>query len=399
MGLILRLLVVLSGLIEGGLGVWFVAAGSGHPFLRWLLESPAGSQTLVGPVRFIGYFLALACFLAAALHFIIWRWLQDERDEAYLLINVYGGFLLLGGIALFAAFSKLESFGAALYLPAWTVLLADSLRGVALLAISNSARFSANTLSELRLPSARERSRPRSEVAARDESREPRRRSSRRREGRSAATARSGRGAAGAAVAASPPVRKDDEPAREREGVRTERRVAEGPGDRAGEPGRGRSRGRRGGRRGRGGRPPASETPAVRAAQPDRGEEGVGHRPLPGVERDAEQRGPRPSEPGRFTHPSRSTAGAREDRSSFRARPPRSSRMPMGAVRPPSERMAAAGREGERSGEPGPSAAEIVRPAEFGEIVAGRRRKRGRYSITGALFRPREKRVHRRRGG
>jgi len=105
-------------------------------------------------------------------------------------------------------------------------------------------------------------------------------------------------------------------------------------------------------------------------AREDRPSDGRRRDERRGRSRDRDFRGERlgDEQPRRFDHsPSRSFA----------------------AVRPPSARMTEAQgiREGEAAGAP-----------ERGEFQGGRRPKRGRYS-TGALFRPREKRVHRALGG
>jgi hypothetical protein len=70
---------------------------------------------------------------------------------------------------------------------------------------------------------------------------------------------------------------------------------------------------------------------------------------------------------------------------------PRRYERPFAAVRPPSTRMA----ESRGPGSGGEAADTVYDPLT---IEVGRRPKRGRYS-TGALFRPREKRVHRPLGG
>ena len=118
MMMILQVCVILSGLIEAVLGIWFAVAGQNHPVVRWLLDLGAPAQGSVGPAPFLGIFLALGCFLAAGLHILVWRWLREDRDEAYALINLYGGFAFLSGIALFAAFASGRS-GSGASVAAW----------------------------------------------------------------------------------------------------------------------------------------------------------------------------------------------------------------------------------------------------------------------------------------
>jgi 23S rRNA pseudouridine2605 synthase len=444
MMMVLQMCVILSGVIEAVLGIWLAVAGQSHPVVRWLLDLGAPAQGSVGSAPFIGIFLALGCFLAAGLNVLIWSWLREDRDEAYALINLYGGFAFLGGIALFAAFSTGRG-GSGASVAAWIPLVVDSLRGAALLAIGNVVHYAPMTVRELRLPE-RAPGTPRPSVgreAARSRGEEGRPgRHADRRGGRDRGGARAPSGpprpqpmAAPAPSASSPrrpaaavPSAAVDDSASEADGLRR------------------RSRGRRGGRRGRAGRgeeqtlnPPAmAETP--RGATPARATvDELVVRPLPPAatgtgERDRErdelhreerfrERHPREDRPRedrpREDHPregrrrderrredrprreSQPSAGERAGRPrerDFRSdrageeEPRRFDRPPsrsFSAVRPPSARMTEPRRISESDAASAP---------ERGEFEGGRRPKRGRYS-TGALFRPREKRVHRALGG
>ena len=429
MAMVLQVLVILSGLIEAGLGVWFVIAGRGHPILQWLFGPLAARASLAAP---ISLFLALACFLAAGLHFLIWRWLRDDRDEAYALINLYGGFAFLSGIALFLAFARTRG-EVSPPSAAWVPLALDTLRGALLLAVAGYVRYAPSTLRELRLPKKMPATR---EARVREEIREGggQRRYSRShgRGGRGEAApavasrvpapAMAGRGpvpvaaarpaaptvAARAPMPPSAPPSRGSEP-RERGGDRFGQRAGDPSGERTDDLSRRRTRGRRGGRRGRSG--PAMETGAASTSA------GFESRPLPPTptprpapapRSDIPMSGSEPREPreGREMGLPRERRGRREPREGRdghrRERDERPRRMepPAGtrfaAVRPPSALM---DQSRSVSDAPRGRGVEIVNPAERGPIEAGRRPKRGRYSITGALFRPREKRVHRPLGG
>lgn len=431
---VLQVCVILSGAIEAAMGIGFAVAGPGHPVVRWLLDLGAPARGPVGSAWFIGIFLALGCFLAAGLHVLIWRWLREDRDEAYALINLYGGFALLGGIALFAAFSSGRGAGGAT-VAAGIPLLLDSLRGAALLALGNVAHYAPNTVRELRLP-ARASSPPRPSpghagARSRGEDERPARHVHRR-EGRERNGARAASGPA-RPQPVTPAAASTWSPRRPAPGVPVAG-ASEDASDANGS--RRRSRGRRGGRRGGAGRvdaeprtrpapaEPAREVASVRppiaepvarplpVATPGTGERERGRdefhredrfrerrpresRPREGRPRDEhrrEDRSRRESQPGageRGGRPHERDYGG--DRTSSEEprrfdRPPSRSFV---AVRPPSARMTET--RGVRESDP----TTAPEPAEF---EGGRRPKRGRYS-TGALFRPREKRVHRALGG
>jgi hypothetical protein len=397
---LLRILILASALVDAAAGLWFVIAGRAHPLVRGLAGQPGAADG-----AFLAYFLGLACFLAVAIHVLIWRWLTDEREEAYALINLYAGFAVLAGVLLFLAFRAggVTLQGAAL--PAWIFLLGDSVRGALLLAVANVVRYSPSTLRELRLPAA---SRARSRSATRTSRADSR--SGRPRTGRRRAPA--GRESRERAAAG-------DRESRERAPAtaatrRRRRESSEGESRGRGEEGRGarrRSRSRRPRRRsrsggGRGEGAAASESPAASPASeslaPPASAAAAAAEERPREEpRRAEDRGRGGS---RRRAPRRGGRGAEGERR--RERPPRrerESRTERGAEQEPAPRAAErdeaeALRQGLVEGQAGTSNVKILTPVP-GEFEAGRRRKKGRYSITGALFRPREKRAHRPLGG
>jgi hypothetical protein len=410
---ILKILIAVSGLIDAGAGIWFLAAAKEHPLLGWVIRQGAAGIAegrLPSSVTFLSVFLGLACLLAAGLQLLALLWLRDEREEAYSLLNLYGGFAVLAGLALFLAFTNSAAARSATPFAAGLFVAVVSLRGALLLTVGNVVHLSPSTLSELRLPSP-------SRAEARTAARPPMRSRSRERaavsgRGRDSRRTPERRPAAdrGRPAPARAPVRAPAEP------VRAEASPVEDRGDRGPRRPRGR-RGRRGGS-GRGrdrerveARPLEGERPVVeRRVLPDTGaargrEEAeaapqgearsafgserrrLGDAGEEGAATGLERRGPR-------------TRDRRGGRRSDRPEPDRGEEAPRRTERPVESPAPPEGgsKIGLVEGSPlhGGSSVHVVTPAEF---EAGRRPKRGRHSISGALFRPREKRrVHRHLG-
>lgn len=402
MRLVLRVLLGLSALIELVVGGALLIQRGGHPWIAALLGRSDQSASELG---FLALFLGLACVLGAALQLLALRWHLAERDEAYALINLYGGFLLLGGIALHLAFSRAAQSAAAVQgaPAAWVPLIVDALRGLLLLVAGNVERISPQTLNRLSLPD-----RPSRREVRREEYRDrPRERSDRRSDrGDRSSRRRSDRG-------------------RSREGTRapaaaaTGRAAAPAP-SRAAEPAAGtaerkRRRGRRGGARRRGGRSGegarqgadgGGEPAPGYEAQVDRpegralGTREDSDRPRESSDqpREAAERTSGASRAGRSERPRRSGGRERSDRGGRSDSRERSDRRDRGDrprrsdLPPSSERIGLI----EESPTASQSGVRIVTPEV---IEAGRRPKQGRYSISGALFRPRQKRVRRPLGG
>lgn len=409
----LYVLIALSGLIEAATGVWLIVAGTEHPFLKWFLLQAGGMPEGSGPIRFLVFFAALACFLAAGLHFLIWRWLRRDREEAYQLLNLYGVFALLGGIALFMAAGGLSGFGAsgvrgsaALVFPGWIFLVLDSLRGALLVAVSNIARFSPNTLRELRLPGERGR--------ARQDSRRPRVSSHARRGGRrrTAPASRSAAGATAAAPSAASSTRSGTATARGRSATDSSRRRPRGSRSRTGAGTADTSE--------REGREDVTDRPrdaaraapqrAPRATRSRPSSEGRGETGRRGEERREDNRSDRRRPPAR----SGERSSAERPRRAA-AKPPARERHP-DAVTSPSVRPQERGSRSANGGVPStgvpktgvpstgiPSAPstteETQTPIEWSKTGVGGRRIKGRYSSSGARFRPRPKRLHQSLGG
>ncbi|MBP6875367.1 MAG: hypothetical protein KBD56_04800 [Candidatus Eisenbacteria bacterium] len=443
---ILRTLVLLSGLIELLAGISLFGLRETHPFLRPFLQGQGASG------MFIALFLGLAALFAAALHWLMFQWLKQEREEGYLLVNVYGGFATLAGLALFLGYSGLVrgQDAASSSFPAWLFLALDSLRGALLLVTANIVRYTPSTLSELRLPAGGAGQAP--EIGRRTGSRERRGRPEELRRMRRGSHERATREGSGRKAASTRDRAASESPRPEREGGQAESR---------GE--RGTRRGRRGGRGARRGQAP--EAQGVEAARSERRRDASGRpdigpgmaRPLPGGRSDTrpESRSDTPADAGaderlgdrseealreplfseesletgeQASSEARSEQGRERRTRGRRGGRGRGGRRERERRRP--EESAEAGERGEASGgeersyEPGPSqepprermpqrdraeaspgdegriglvegsplresSVQIVRPSEF---EAGRRPKRGRHSIQGALFRPREKR-------
>ena len=451
MSIALRLLLWISGGIELALGIWFAVAGAEHPLLRTL----AGTEGAAPPAwRAVAYFLALACLFAAGLHGLILNWLRREREEAFALMNLYGVFALLSGIALYFALRGGTHPAASLALAAWIPLAVDSLRGGLILLVGNLEHHRPNTVRTLRLPTGEGRGsrsgrRPGEDRRRRSSSRGERGRrpgqAPRRSERKERDDQRSRRGRRRGGTRS--PAAAD----RQRE-ERVERPERDRP-DREGESGSGRSRRRRSRRSRRsssdGRRASASvseSTPAAAAPLAPEEKASSEQRPRREGRSDRHQeprRAPEPRHSGeaatsrRDSRPERAAAPAAEadhdarahDRHESEGRSSRRGRTRRGR----GERQArGSGRSGdngrsqndgravagEKTGEKGTSAPDLPPDATIGpvregppsegsavEVItpasyeAGRRRKRGRYSITGALFRPRQKRVHRPLGG
>jgi hypothetical protein len=407
MSMLLRLWLALSGLTELVFAVSFAIKRGAHPLLAWMSPGTAGSTA--GALDYVALFLALGCLLAAALQALALRWHMQDREEAYTLINVYGVFAVLGGLVLALMLSRA---GSAAAVPAiWLPLIADSLRGALLLVIANVEHYSPQTLKKLSLPksaagSGRETSGHR-ETRGRDEWRGSRgrrdgrggrewrdRRGGRgprdgRRDERGPRDAREDRGSRVPREAHEPSdVREPREPREPRE-VREPREEAGGREDRD----RGGMRHRRGGRdrhRGEGGGMP----PESGARRPD------ANGPVPGTSNGAADRDARRHRRGRRGSRTRRGEGgappAVQSGSSDSISQPPPAREPLAqAPLDPDARPGLIEHAPGSAGD-GPGVVRVIEPAEF---EAGRRRKHGRYSIHGALFRPRPKRVHRPLGG
>jgi hypothetical protein len=375
MSILLRLLLALSGLIELGFGVSFFVVGSRHPFVVWMLER-GGASGALGPVLdSVALFLGLACLLAAALHALALRWHMAERDEAYTIVNVYGVFAVLSGIALFMTFSRASALSNGQAPAAWLPLVVDSVRGALLLAIGNVERLSPQTLRKLSLPESAPRSHQVVEETRRDRHYDRRPNGYRRRGSRF--RGREG-GSPDRAAREGAPRRPETSPSRATSAGDS------GPAERDRD-----HRPRRRGRRGSRGR--RSGSPAAQGASPEPGSE-----PSPRAERqdraESAIEGERASRRDSGGRPSRSHAGARERR-------PRGEGGQRREEHPRTERPARAEPPRDRAPEDLPIERGGVRVVTPSAIEAGRRRKRGRYSISGALFRPREKRIHRPLGG
>jgi len=410
---ILKILIAVSGLIDAGAGIWFLAAAKEHPLLGWVMRQGAAGIAeggLPSSAIFLSLFLGLACLLAAGLQLLALWWLRDEREEAYSLLNLYGGFAVLAGLALFLAFTNSAGAGSATPLAAWLFIVLVSLRGALLLTVGNVVRLSPSTLSELRLPSpSRAEARPAARPPMRSRSRERAAVPGRGRDSRRVPERRPGADR-GRPAPARAPARPAAEPAR------AEAPPVEDRGDRGPRRPRGR-RGRRGGS-GRGrdrerveSRPLEGERPVVeRRVLPDTGaargrEEAeavlqgearsafgperrrIGDAGEEGAAAGLERRRPRTQDRQGGRRPHRPEPDRGEEA-------PRRTDRPVEPPAPPEGGL----KIGLVEGSPlrGGSSVQIVTPAEFD---AGRRPKRGRHSISGALFRPREKRrVHRHLG-
>jgi hypothetical protein len=414
MAMALRLWLALSGLTELFFAVWFAIARGSHPLIKWM--SAAAMDTAAPAFDQVALFLALGCLLAAALQALALRWHMQDREETYTLINVYGVFAVLSGLVLALMLASAKS---AAGVPAiWLPLVADSLRGVILLLIANVEHYSPQTLKKLSLPksatgSGREVSEHR-EARGREEWRGSRGR----RDGRGGREWRDRRGGRGPRDG-----RRDERgprDARDERGTREPREPRE-PRE-ALEPRE--DRGPRDGRDARNGRGPQREEGAPREER-DRG--GMRHR-RGGRDRHRVEGGGMPSENGtrrpdtNGAAPGTSNGGSDRDarrhrrgRRGSRTRrgeggappaaqsgssdsaaqpPPARAREPVAPIAPdalPGLIEHAPGSTGE-----GPGVVRVINPTEF---EAGRRRKVGRYSIQGAMFRPRPKRVHRPLGG
>jgi len=396
LSILLRVIIAGSGLLELGLGLWLILGRGRHPWLAWL--SPAGGAPAPW-ADFGAVFLGLACLLAAALHALALRWHFGEREEAYPLVQIYGGFAILGGLALSMVLSKAPDGAPA----AWWPLLADSLRGALLLGVGTLERVSPHTLRTLSLPDPSRRRPPRareerSARAARGDRASGRRREAGgggegRREGARRDTRRGERGRG------EDRRRREGEAAPGRGGGRPPTaaprpvesaapRPVESAAPAGSQDSRRRRRGRRGGARRRSGGGSGGDARSSSGDSP--GE------PAPGAERPGADRAASAGGAGlgvREPAQSRDRADRRpagDDRRSARddRRPARDDRR----ARRPGRRdsLPPSPREGSRGG------VRIVTPTEF---EAGRRPKRGRYSITGALFRSRRKRMHKPLGG
>lgn len=438
MWMTLYVLLAVSALLEIAVGAWFAIAGTGHPFLQWLLESVIGRADLPEPFRFLVYFIALACFLAAALHLLAWRMLRDDRDKGYHLVVIYGAFALVAGVLLFLGTHGIASQSArvaAAPFPAWLFLVADGLRGALLITFTGIVWLSPRTLSSLGLPRDRTRRSSADPQRASERSRGRTRSDSRRRSdgrGRSAERDRGDRRRSGSdaeTVSSGDSVTATEERSRSsRGGGRGSRgsRRSDRSGDDARSSRGGRSRRGSGSSRGResDSAPPEVATAASRgeaARDADAAPETArrsSHRPRGGRGRSRGTRDDRRRQPDDVEIRERD-----EDRGSGRApRPPRERQGPRDTERSGGEAAAddrsrsrpSVQREPRRAGagqpstdrqppEPDdrPSAEELVDrlpAAAWSGVGVGGRRKKGRYS-TGALFRPRTKRVRRPLGG
>jgi len=427
MSMVLYVLVAISGLIDLVMGVTLVIFGPSHPLLRGITETaataaPSGTTLLV-------LFAALACFAAAALHVLLLRWLIQEREEAYPLLQGYGAFALIGGILLFIAFGARGS--------AWAFLVLDALRGLLLVGLSVIVAVSPNTVRELRLPAGRdsraeregsrvgsrvERGRSRVERGGRGRSRSGRDRgrdAGRRREGdagRSEAREAGGYGTQrqSSAERSRPPGRAPLGRAAAAPAPDEEGRASRATSRRRGERGRGHQRAAEATRaprsaddtfnqpetssyraemdseRAEAGARVIGEPERRRSSRSRRGGRGRGRSSRAGraEQRDGEGRGGRPARGEREDRGEGRDRG--EDEGDVRREGPRE-RQAIGGVRPPW--MAVAAEADIRDG-----AAETTEEPGGAIDYSGRRRKKGRYS-TGALFRPREKRDRLRQGG
>jgi len=452
---LLRIVLAISGLLDAVAGIWFLAAGGDHPLMRWIaLQAPGAeaSGASTGLV-FLSVFFALACFLGAALQAVALVWLMQDRDDAYIWINLYGVFALLAGIALFVAFSseppawagaRGTAASAGLMKP-WLGLV-FVLIGALLLVVGNVVHLMPSTLRELRLPASSSRAGRRSEPAGeprvrtaggarRGRERPGRDRAARGRVGREGRerAGREGREQAGRGDLES---RDRERPGREERPVargegrrprtgrgtpeRTAPREAAAPVAARGEPDRAlspeeagrpprRPRGRRsrrgGSSRRRGEAPVGQAIPGAPDAFTSVGEAGSGFGRLPS---DREPREPRREPPeleaerieaGERRGRGEAERDRRESRSRGRrgsGRPPRSeSAEPRESRRGPAPPMSDEGepRIGLVEGTPqSTSKVRILTPDRYTGVEAGRRPKKGRRSISGALFRPRERR-------
>lgn len=392
MKMVLYALVAVSGLIETAIGISFLVWGRSHRLLSWLPELGVRLEDSSSSFDFLIYFAALVCLLGAALHVLIWRWLQEEKEEAHRLLILYGLFAVIGGILLFQAFRGAGS--------GWVFLLIDSLRGALLVAASGIVLLSPSTVSELRLPGG---------VASRSSRREhrPRRERGPRRH-------RTGPSKADRAVAETQGATLESAASSGGVGRKAGVRRASGRGEPKPSTGERRGPGEQDQRRptratrARGGRQrrrvPAGEAVAqaddltARRAAPATRAEAVGH----GSARSLHGEGPRRT--GESSDPERRGARRRPDRSSRRSRPGSNSfqdsterrdpkRQYAVSITPPSS-LAQTGSVETSESEPGAEAGKDQDRSGGSEVFAGRRPKKGRYS-TGALFRPRPKRSRR----
>ncbi len=370
---ILSGLVLLSGIVEALAGISLLVLGRSHPLITRLPDGiGAAFRSGSAPVNFLVYFLGLTCLLAALFHAVVWRWLQKEREGVYTLLIFYGSFAVVGGVLLFLSFRP-SGLG-------WVFLLGDSLRGALLVIVSSVTAASPSTLSQLGLPSGT--------VSGRATRGEDRRRRSRPR--RSEGVKRSSRpattGAVAQAAAEREPRSRRDSDRRERRPRREERssgaRRPRGSGRRDAEirsdvraeapfaqadapPERRPSR-----RRERSTSRREDSRPRREDSRPRREDSRPGREP-PALRREDRASRGEESAPRRRSAPSRSP---REDPASH----PAQTGPTHGAVRPPWTPGVSVPREDETPDHG---------LGERQEIVAGRQRKKGRYS-TGALFRP-----------
>jgi len=353
----LSTLVAVSGLIDAAAGVVLITLGWDRGFQARLL-----GQVGIAPdsesrqLTYLIYIIALGCLLASGVQWVVWRWLREEKEDAHHLLNLYGAFVLVAGVLLHFAVNH------AIIGPVFLIL--DALRGLLLLLFSNIVALSPSTVSELRLPSTRPSSH------RRDRSRTDRRRSDRSAERRTQREKPRPR-----------PSRKredaDEKPESQRRRRPQRRRPSREDRSDSGrreEPRETRSRRREEEREPRSRRREEEREPRSRRREEER-------------EPRSRRREEVPEEP-----PRTESARTRRPRRQETKPSPEAAR---GAVRP----LWVFGAS-DTEGEPGAEGAPRTEEGETGErkIVAGRRRKRGRYS-TGALFRPPAKRSHRPLGG
>ncbi len=341
------------------MGISLLVLGRSHPLITRLPDGiGAAFRSGSAPVTFLVYFLGLTCLLAALFHAVLWRWLQKEREGVYTLLIFYGSFAVVGGVLLFLGFRP-SGLG-------WVFLLGDSLRGALLVIVSSVAAASPSTLSELGLPSGRVSWRGTRGGDRRSRSR-PRRSEGVKRSSRPA-TARAG----AQATAEREPRSRRDSDRRERRPRREERSSgARRPRDSRRRDAESRSDVRA--------EAPSAQADAPPEHRPSRRREGSTSRREDSRPRREDSRPRREdsrprredSAPRRRAAPSRSP---REDP----APQPAQTGPTHDAVRPPWTPSTSVSNEG---GTPDHGLGERQ------EIVAGRQRKKGRYS-TGALFRP-----------
>jgi len=167
----LKFILGLSVLVDLALAAW-AGARWDHFQSTWLPNltqlpglTPGDAQTglrsaadqALREARLLGFVLALCLVCFAAIQALALRWVQREREQGHHTAILFGAWLTLSSILVFAFFRRPE------------FLLIDGVRGVALAVVAALALHEPSTVRELRLPDRARGAGSRSESRGREE--------------------------------------------------------------------------------------------------------------------------------------------------------------------------------------------------------------------------------------